>query len=118
MSKRLEDTCLRLSKTRLNSIESLPKKVVVVVVVMLVVFVGAIIVGHKTLNLQFGKHWVNNKWCIVVVVFIVGHRYLAFKFGQNWVIHMWYIVVYYHCFSFVVVIVVVVIDVVVVDPET
>ena len=59
----------RLSGTRLNSIDSQPKKVVVVVVVVAVVVV--IIVGHKNLTLKFGQNWVNNKQYIVVVVFIV-----------------------------------------------
>ena len=54
-------------KTRLNSIESQPKKVVVVVVVFGVV----IIVGRKNLNLKFGQNWVNNKGYIDVVVFII-----------------------------------------------
>ena len=62
---------LSLNKTRLNSIESQPKKVVVVVVVVVVVFVVIIIVGHKPLTLKFGQNGVNNKGNIDVVVFIV-----------------------------------------------
>ena len=49
--------------TRLNSIESQPKKVVVVVVivVVVVVFVVVIILGHKNLTLKFDQNCVNNK---------------------------------------------------------
>ena len=47
-------------KTRLSLIESQPKKVAVVDVVVVVVFVVAIIVGHKNLTLKFGQNWVNN----------------------------------------------------------
>ena len=49
-----------MKKTRLNSIESQPKKVVVVVVVVVVVFV-IIIVGHQNITLKFGQNWVINK---------------------------------------------------------
>ena len=47
-------------KTRLSLIESQPKKVAVVNVGVVVVFVVAIIVGHKDPNLKFGQNWVNN----------------------------------------------------------
>ena len=42
-------------KTRLSLIESQPKKVAVVDVVVVVVFVVAIIVGHKNLTLSLVK---------------------------------------------------------------
>ena len=41
-------------QTRLNSIETQPKKVVVVVVV--VIFVVVIIISHKNLTLKFGQN--------------------------------------------------------------
>ena len=39
---------------------------------VVVVVVVVIVVGHKNLNLKFGQNWVNDKGCIVVVVFIVS----------------------------------------------
>ena len=42
-----------------------------VIVDVVVVFVVVIIVGHKNLTLKFGQNWVNNKGCIIVLVFIV-----------------------------------------------
>ena len=55
-------------KTRLSSIESLPKKVVVIVVGVvfvvhgLVVVIGVVvIVGNRNLTLKFGQNWVNDQ---------------------------------------------------------
>ena len=57
----LELACI--SKIRLISIESQPKKVVVVVVIVVVVVdVGlVVIVGQRNLTLKFGPNQVNNK---------------------------------------------------------
>ena len=68
LNKRVGDflQSLIMSKTRLSSIESQPKKVVVVVVVIVVafvVFVVIIIVGQKTLLLS----WVNKEYIVIVI---------------------------------------------------
>ena len=118
-----------LIKTRLNSIESRPKKVVVVVVVViLVVVVVVIIVGHRNLTLKFGQNWVNTKWSIVVVVivlvlFLLLIKKPSLKLGPNQVNNNkiccccfgCYMFCCYCCSRFVVFVVVVVVVVVVVN---
>ena len=64
------------------------------VLFIVVVFVVAIIVGHKNLTLKFGQKWVNDKWSIVVVICIVLVLLLSiqkscFKLGPIQFINRW-----------------------------
>ena len=63
-------------QTRVNSIESQPKKIVVVVVIIVFVVVHVVVVviavvDPRNLPLKFGQNQVSNSWDNVVVVVIV-----------------------------------------------